>query len=73
MHISSRRGTGDIILAGQFIKILLSKTDIYGHRVGILTITGICQRFPRSMGNINVPILETEAQGLARAAAGPCL
>lgn len=43
---------GDIILAGQFIEILLSQNDIYGHRVGILTITGICHRLPSSTGNI---------------------
>lgn len=51
MHISSRRDIGGIILAGQFIGILLSQNDIYGHRIGILTITGIGQRFPSSMGN----------------------
>lgn len=52
MHKSCRRGIRDIILAGQLIEILLSQNDTYDHRVGILTITGICHRFPSSTGNI---------------------
>lgn len=52
MHVSSRRGIGEIILAGQFIEILLSQNDMYGHHVGVLTMTGICHRFPSSTGNI---------------------
>lgn len=48
MRIRSRRGTGNII---QFIKLLLSQNDTCGHRVGTLTITATCHRFPSSTSN----------------------
>jgi len=51
MYKSSRRGIADLLLAGQFMEMLLSQNDTGGHRVGVLPIAGIRQRFPSSTGN----------------------